>query len=153
MPTPLMLIGFFRPCCVKCDEFNRNDRNRFDVVDGKLVTSTTFCETCKECILEGMNAYENYLEKLDMQDETCDFQEDSLPYWSVSHCKRGYFSVMCESCMDFNKKNEKRYLINECGQLLESLSYCEDCAQCCSDLSHFYREKIAALNSKNFNQK
>jgi hypothetical protein len=154
-PPPFMQMGFFRPCCVKCDEYNRSDRTRFNVVDGKLLAKTTYCSTCKECILEGINAYEQYLDKVGKQGKSADFEEDTLPYWSVSHCKRGYFSMLCPPCMDLNQNNPNRFVFNECGQLLESLSYCQDCASCCSDLTIIYREKIAAMNSKNYhdNQK
>jgi hypothetical protein len=145
----------YRPCCINCEELNRNTRNRFEVSsDGLLCCQTSYCNTCKDCIIDWLKIKDEFTQKtsnLSTPEQASDELEKF--FWTLSHSKRGYCTHFCENCYCANQINDNRFVLNSDGTLSETLSYCNDCIRCNYDCTETYRSLIAKKNSENYNNK
>ena len=150
---PSLIKGYFRPCCIKCEEINRNARNRFFVNPEGLVTcKTTYCTTCKACIIDWINKNDDFVEKTSQCDDSEKVSNEMEKFfWTLSHCKKGYFNQICDKCFIKNQLNENRFVISPDESLIETMIYCDNCILCNSECTESYRKSIAKQNSEIYN--
>ena len=151
---PSLIKGYFRPCCIKCEEINRMARHRFCVDPNGMVTcKTTYCTTCKACIINWICKEEEFIHKTAGREDLEKISSELEKYfWTLSHCKKGYFNQLCENCYLQNQLNVNRFVVGSDNTLTETMMYCNDCLCCNFECTDSYRNTIAKQNSEIYNK-